>query len=190
MPTDSELDFEALGALAGKAQQGDAQAYADLLRQLYPFVRRVIRFRLGAVVAADDVTQECLLGIHKSLQTYHPSRPLKAWVNAIVRYKVADHFRALSRKSEQMLIENIHGVTNDIPATNSEDEGHGEAVDVEALLNTLPAPLRRAVTLTKLQGVAGAEAAAREGISETALRKRVSRAYKRLAKAARREMET
>lgn len=186
----SEEDFADLSVLAARAQAGDTAAYDTLLRGLYPFVEAMIRSRLGSVVDVDDVVQECLLGVHKSLPTYLPGRSIRPWLMAIIRYKVADHFRFLARKKEQPLVENLDGVTNVGPATNSPDETRSdETVDVNMLINALSEPLRRAVVLTKVEGMSSAEAARREGISDAALRKRVSRAYTELAKAARRELE-
>ena len=57
------------------------------------------------------------------------------------------------------------------------------AEDVGELVAALPEPLRRAVVLTKLRGMSCAAAARQEGVSDAAMRKRVSRAYKKLAKA-------
>ena len=188
--TDGKTDFDQLSRWAAQAQTGDAGAYERLLRELYAFVRMVLRARLGYVAELDDLTQECLLGVHKSLRTYHPSRPLKPWVQAIIRYKVADHFRALGRRRELTLPVEQIDVTNAAAETNASDEGRRpERVDLRALIARLPDRLRRAVVLTQIDGLSGAEAAAREDIGEAALRKRVSRAYKRLATMVEKELE-
>lgn len=177
-------DFAELSALAARAQDGDSGAYEQLLRRLYPFVGAVVRARLGGVVAVDDVVQECLLAVHKSLATYQPSRSIRPWIMAIIRYKLADHFRELARRKEEQLLENRHPVTDEGSSANLQDERapHG-AVDIGQLVGDLPAPLRRAIVLTKLDGLTSAEAALKEGITAEALRKRVSRAYKALAAA-------
>jgi RNA polymerase sigma-70 factor, ECF subfamily len=190
VPRLDEADFAELSALAARAQEGDAAVYASLLERLYPLVTAVIRARLGAVVDVDDVTQECLLAVHKSLATYHPSRSLKPWLLAIVRYKVADHFRALGRRSVLVSLNDESTVTNGGARANSACEASTDpGIDVGTLIERLPEPLRHAVALTKLQGLSGEEAARRAGISEAALRKRVSRAYKELARLAERELE-
>ena len=130
------------------------------------------------------------MGVHKSLATYRPARSIRPWLMAIIRYKVADHFRSLARKKEQPLIDDLDAVTNEGPPANSLDETPSDQpVDVNMLVNALPEPLRQAIVLTKIQGMSSIEAARREGVSDAALRKRVSRAYKELAKSARRELE-
>lgn len=167
-----------MAALAGRAQNGDKQAYGEFLSQLYPLVRSILKRKLAGLVDYEDLTQECLIGIHKNLPSYHPSRPLKPWISAIIRYKVIDYFRATSKKIE------VTGLQVD---TNVPEEASG--LDVRAWLLRLPDGLRRIVEWTQLEGMEYAEVATREGISEVALRKRISRAYEELRKIAAKEME-
>jgi RNA polymerase sigma-70 factor, ECF subfamily len=183
MGNEDWVDFQRLSELAREAQAGEAAAYEAFLGLLYRYARNVIRARIGAGVDAEDVSQECLLGVHKSLATYHPSRPIKPWMDAIIRYKLADYFRACGRRREVMLKEEeAAAVTDGSAGANTEAEGEfSSPVDIRSLVNRLPAPLCRAVQLTRLDGLSCTEAAANEGISEPALRKRVSRAYRKLA---------
>jgi len=184
------IDFEMLGTLATKAQAGDRSAYEILLDHLYTYVRRVLAARLGSFADLDDLTQECLLGMHKSLSSYHPSRSIRPWVQAIIRYKVADYFRALSRRKESALTEDMMDlVQHPLDAGGSANDGLLEKMDIREMLNALPAPLSRAVVLTKFDGLSCEEAARREAVSEPALRKRLSRAYRRLADAIGRKLE-
>ena len=161
-----------------KAQKGDKGAYGEFLSLLYPLIRSILKRRLAGLVDYEDLTQECLLGIHRNLASYHPSKPLKPWISAIIRYKTADHFRAMAKKIS---------VTEMLPETNKVDEpSKGE---VWEWLRQLPEPLRRAVELTQVEGLPYKEAAQREGVSEVALRKRISRAYVELRRIAAKEME-
>lgn len=182
-------DFELLGTLAQKAQGGDDASYEILLEQLDMYVHRVLWARLGPVAELDDLTQECLMGVHRSLSSYHPSRNIRPWIRAIVRYKIADYFRAQSRRREIPATEGLLDLAS--PTAGSIGCGGGliEEVDIHALLKQLPAPLRRAVVLTKFHGLSCQEAARREEVSVIALRKRVSRAYKRMASLVEKELE-
>lgn len=183
MGNEDFVDFERVSGLAREAQAGDAAAYEAMLGMLYRYARNVIRSRLGSIADADDLTQECLVGVHKSLATYHPSRPIKPWVDAIIRYKLADHFRAWGRRREVALAGDAGDVTDGVFRANAEEDGvWTDEVDIRSLVKRLPAPLRRAVELTKMDGLSSAAAAVREGVSEAALRKRVSRAYRKLAR--------
>lgn len=188
--TDTQ-DFERLGTLARKAQEGDGASYEELLEQLYAYVHRVLWARLGHVSELDDLTQICVLAMHNALPTYHPSRSLKPWVNAIIRYKIADYFRAQARSRESPQPEEILEVANQWSNAH-EDEGGDSNVplNILELLSRLPKPLATAVQLTKIDGLSCEDAARREGIKSGALRKRVSRAYRELARMIEKEAES
>lgn len=175
-------DFDKLATLAAQAQQGDAVACEALLQQLYDYVVRVLVARLGRIADLDDLVQECLLGMHRSLPTYHRSRDIKPWIHAIIRYKTADHFRALARRKESPLPDEIAAPQAPEEAAGHEGNGMLARVDLRAIVNSLPEPLSRAVVLTKFEGLSTGEVARREGVAEAALRKRLSRAYGMLAR--------
>ena len=186
-----KIDFDQLAILARKAQTGDSAAYASFLEEIYPFVEMIIRSKLGPVVDVDDVTQVCLLGVHKSLSSYHPSRRIQPWIQAIIRYKIADYFRARARRSEVTLSEQTPDVTTSAAEPNIYAQGRpDDRANIKDLVMRLPDPLRQAVVLTKLNGMSSKEAARKEGISEAALRKRVSRAYSKLATLVDQEWDT
>ncbi len=182
-------DFDQMGTLAHRAQGGDGAAYEELLGQLYTHVRMVLVARLGYASELDDLTQTCVLAMHKSLPTYHPSRRFRPWVQAIIRYKLADHFRAQARRREFAQTEEVLELENQ---TNLGNEGSNlsDEVNVYALLTQLPPDWAQAVRLTKLEGLSCDEAARQSGVSTAALRKRVSRAYRKLADLIEKELES
>jgi RNA polymerase sigma-70 factor (ECF subfamily) len=182
-------DFELLGSLAAAAQRGDRHACEAFLGHLYDYVHRVLSAKLGAFADHDDLTQECLLGMHKSLSTYRCSRNIKPWVHAIIRYKVADHFRALGRRREAEFKDGVVDPAATLSAGDGQTDGVSPAMDIRAMVDNLPEPLGRAVILTKFDGLSTEDAARLESVSAAALRKRLSRAYSRLAKAITREKE-
>jgi RNA polymerase sigma-70 factor (ECF subfamily) len=183
-------DFEQLGALARQAQQGDGPAYEDLLKQLYTYVAMVLRARLGYIPELDDLTQICLLAMHRALPTYHPTRSFGPWVRAIIRYKVADHFRAQARRREFAQSEEVLELANRAQAVDHGEDAGVDQLNIIELLKQLPAPWAAAVRLTKMEGLSCADAAKQQGISEAALRKRVSRGYRKLADLIERERES
>lgn len=132
--------------------------------------------------------QECLMGIHRNLASYQPDQPIKPWISAIIRYKLADHFRKVSRQKEQLLGDELLDVTNEANDTNKSEENHSGS-EVQEVLNKLPENLRRAITLTHIDGLSYSEAAAKEGVSEVALRKRISRGFSKIRTVVAKEME-
>ena len=164
-----------------KSQRGDKGAYKELLTNLYPFINRKIQSKLGHWFDCDDITQDCLIGIHHSLPTHQPGKPLIPWINGIIQHKIADHFRLLRKRNEVEIFESDHPVTNLESSTNNSLD-HEKIDRVKSMTSQLPKPLQRAIFLTKYKGLTYIEASAQEGISESAMRKRVSRAYGQLRK--------
>ena len=183
-------DFDRLRHLARHAQAGDIQACESLLVELYAYVRRILASRLGSFADLDDLTQECLLGMHKSLATYHPSRNFRPWVHAIIRYKVADHFRMLARRNETPLPDELPDPAPIATAAHNDGDNAGVNTDIHELLRALPAPLNRAVVLTRIDGLSCEEAAHREAVNPATLRKRISRGYAQLARLLEAQLES
>ena len=89
------LDETDLRLLMIDGLAGDAQSYRRLLDHLSRYLRGYFLRRLGNDKSADaeDLVQETLAGLHQKRATYDPGQPFTAWVHAIARYKMIDHFR-------------------------------------------------------------------------------------------------
>ena len=184
MSRSQDVSFEKLEDLFRKAQRGDKEAYAQFLKELYPLVKRRVQQKLGDLVDCDDITQECLIGIHRSIETYDPDKDLKPWVLGVIKHKLADFFRQWGRRNEVDLEKRDMPVTKPESAANTSQEGQ-----VWPLIDQLPEPQQRALTLTLVSELSTREASLEEGISEAAFRKRVSRAYQFLRDALSEELE-
>ncbi len=164
-----------------KSQEGDREAFDQLMQELYSFVKAIVIKNTKNIVDSDDITQECLIGVYKSLATFEVDKSLKPWLYSIIRFKCCDYFRKMARKEVTILFdENIY-VTSDSSQTNileREERKNG----ILEVVTALPDKLKNAIILVKIEDLSYKEAAAKEGISEAALRKRVSRAYKELGK--------
>jgi RNA polymerase sigma-70 factor (ECF subfamily) len=163
-----------LKALMLAALSGDAAAYRALLAALTPHLRAYFARRVGAA-DAEDLVQETLIAIHTRRATYDTALPFTAWLHAIARYKLIDHFRRA-------------GVRRTVPLEDAaaviaeeETESVGAKRDVEKLLDTLPPARRELVRQVKIEGLSTAEAAQRTGMSESAVKVGVHRALKALS---------
>ena len=94
---------EALKAREAHLQQllllgldGDEAAYRQFLTLLSAHLRSFLRRRLQSP-EVEDLLQEALLAVHNARHTYRSEQPVTAWVQAIARYKLMDHFRAHAR---------------------------------------------------------------------------------------------
>jgi RNA polymerase sigma factor (sigma-70 family) len=165
-----------LKALMVQSLAGDRAAYSILLQRLNGHLRAYYLRRLGSGRAADaeDLLQETLIAMHARRSTYDTSRPFTAWVHAIARYKLIDHFRRTKRRAEDSL---------DDPGqlfAFSDANAVEAQIDVDRLLQRLPEKTRRLVRDVKIHGLSTAEAAKRNEISESAVKVGVHRAIKSL----------
>lgn len=160
-----------------RALDGDAAAYRALLDALRGPLLGFYRRRLGAEDAgeADDLVQETLIAIHGRRATFDPSQPFTAWAYAIARYKLIDHLRRRRRRRAVPI--------DDVAELFAADQFEAAMArhDVDKLLATLPERPRRMIRDTKLEGYSNAEAAARLGSTDVAVKVGVHRGLKRLA---------
>lgn len=161
-----------------RGMAGDAVAYREFLAALALHLRGFLRRRLAArPEEVEDLLQEVLLAVHNVRHTYHADQPLTAWVQAIARYKLADHFRAFARRDA------LHEPLDD------EDElfgqGDNEAVqagrDLGKLLEQLPDRQRLPIVHVKVEGLSVEETARLTGLSISAVKVGIHRGLKALA---------
>jgi RNA polymerase sigma factor (sigma-70 family) len=172
-----------LHALLTRALAGDNGAYREFLGQTAARLRAYFRRRLPADPAdIEDLVQETLLAIHNGRHTYRTGEPVTAWLHAIARYKLVDALRsrAVRREIELPLDEDAEAAWVDAAPDAAEARR-----DLRVLLDTLPERMCLPIVLVKLEGLSIAEAAARTGMSESAVKVGIHRGLKRLALQAR-----
>jgi RNA polymerase sigma factor (sigma-70 family) len=166
---DVDADERRWSEYMAAAHRGDARLYERLLRELAGVIRAYVRSRFGTLAFTEDCVQESLIAIHNARHTYDPKRPFRPWLFAIVRNKTVDLLRR-SYTSDR---------ARDGPS-DLDSVAPDPLVELEAgeILAGLKPEFRNALTLTKIIGYSIDEAAARIGISETAMKSRVSRAIR------------
>lgn len=161
-----------------RAQGGDEDAYREALTLIAARLRGYFGRRMQSLPdEVEDLVQETLLVLHLKRGTYDPSVPVSAWLHAIARHKLVDLWRRRGRR------EALHEPLDDLDEAQHPmaEEAHSSRRDLGALLMTLPVAQRTAIALIKLEGLSVSEAAARTGVSESALKVQVHRGLKRLA---------
>lgn len=162
------------------AQDGDTRAYDQLLRELLPFLRRVVARRWRNAADVEDIVQEILISLHGVRHTYDPSRRFTPWLMMIAHRRVAD---AARRASHRWAVEATVEVVPDVAETPNVTAEQDAIVANDALrsaMSRLPATQREAVELTKMEGLTLLEASRRSGRSVAALKVAVHRAMKAL----------
>ncbi len=163
-----------LKALMLAALSGDAAAYRALLAALTPYLRAYFARRVG-MADAEDLVQETLIAIHTRRATYDTALPFTAWLHAIARYKLIDHFRRAGIR-RTLPLEDAQTVV-----AEEETESAGARRDVEKLLGALSPARQELMRQVKIEGLTSAEAARRTGMSESAVKVGVHRAMKALS---------
>ncbi len=153
---------------------GNATDHAALLRLLVPVLRGFYRRRSsGADDDIEDLVQETLIAVHTRRASYDRERAFTAWLFAVARYKMIDHFRRVRR------LQPIEGLEEVLVADGFEDAS-GARLDVEELLGTLPPKQARMIRATRIEGLSISEAAAVDGIGESDVKVSVHRGLKAL----------
>ncbi len=134
----------------------------------------------------DDLVQEILLRLHRSLPRLRESERLDAFAYQVARNAITDHYRK-GRREQPVAPESLedHAIVQD--DTESDDEsGEGRAQlarCLQPIVERLDDDYREALVLTDLGDVSQAEAARRLGLSAPGMRSRVQRGRSQLHEA-------
>lgn len=154
-----------------QAQQGNQQAYRELLKDLSQTMKNFIAHKVANLCNVDDILQEFLISIHNSLATYDPSKPFKSWAYTIARYKIIDNLRKKKVHSE---------LSDDLRDHKNELQAFEDNQLIRKALAKLSPSYREPIILTKINGLSVKEAAEQLNLSESALKVRCSRGIKDL----------
>lgn len=178
-PLNAASDAEAQDArwsdLMARAQEGDGRAYAVLLHECRPLLRRICATRLRDPAETEDAVQDALLTLHLIRHTYDPARPFRPWLAAIAERRAIDRSRRRTRRTRH---ETAFAAEPGREAATMPG-GHDILASnhLRAALSTLPQSQRVALGLTKLEELSLADASARSGMSVGALKVATHRAF-------------
>ena len=150
----------------------------DVWRDLGVRLRRFVGSRVNDPHAADDITQDVILKVQAQLDALPPEDKLPAWVFAVARNAVIDHYRARAVRD--------HADVADVePAGDDDDAGRQEVVRelttcLLRMIRQLPEPYREAMKMADFDGLSQQEIADRAGISLSGAKSRVQRARQQL----------
>ena len=150
---------------------GAETVWRDFHARLLSFIARRVRDR----DSAEDILQEVMLRIHRHAGELERSSAVGAWVHQITRNAIADHYRKASGRRERP-----SGIDLDRQQPLLPEDAAGElrgelAACLRPLLERLPARHREALTLTEIEGLTQATAAAQLGLSTSGMKSRVQR---------------
>ena len=91
-------------ALIEQAQDGDRNAFEELVRHHYTYITNIVYRMCDEMTLAEDATQEAFLRAWVKLSTYHPGSSLRNWLCRIAVNAALD---VLRRKAEEPIDESI-----------------------------------------------------------------------------------
>ena len=181
-PAAAAAEAGRLGALMGRAQEGDQAAYTALLRDCLPLIRRMARQNGIRPDQVDDVVQDALMTIHRARHTFDPSRPFTPWLRAIVQRRGVDVVRRAGRQGARELHAPLAYDAHPDPAAGADQHvaDKGRADRLVAAVALLPPGQREAMEHLGLRERTLAETSALTGRSTGALKVNLHRALKSL----------
>ena len=165
--------------LMADAQDGNQQAYGELLDEVVPYLRSLAWRRLQSVEDVEDAVQDILLTIHAIRHTYDPRRPFGPWLVAIVSHRISDHVRGRRHRLRREIALGPEHETLAQADANLADVT-ADADRLRSVVESLPAAQRWAIQKLKLQEMSLNEAAKASGMSVAALKAASHRALKAL----------
>lgn len=170
---DNETNFK---ALIVQAQAGDAKAYKELLNQLMMFLMNYLKRRIFETNDIEEVIQEILLALHKSMHTYDSKKSFMGWFMSIVEYKITDYIRFQQKMKANVDIEVLSKVF-DTRLTDSDLR-----LDLEKAIASLNSKEKTILTELKVKGFSVSEVAKALNLSEANVKVIAHRAYLNLQK--------
>lgn len=161
---------------------GDEAAFRTLYAELSPRLYHYALSIVGDRASADDVLQRTFLKLHVARRSYVRGADPVPWLFTIVRRLCLDEHR--DRVRARNAAERARGAGEHADVSGFVD-GTGEILRANeelelatlAALDTLAAPQREAIVLTKLHGHSTAHAARIAGTTPGAIKVRAHRAY-------------
>ena len=144
-----------------------------------PHLRRFARALSGDASLADDLVQDCVERALKKQHLYDSSRPLRAWLYAILRNIHISHWRKASPWGHPKNIDDLEGFEGAVPA---EQEHNLSLSMITEALDHLPPQHREVLVLISLEEVSYREAAEIIGVPIGTIMSRLSRARSTLQK--------
>lgn len=154
-----------------QSQAGDQEAYSRLLTEICPLLNRYLVRRCRDREDTEDLVQQVLMRIHLYRRTFTGESSFDSWAFSVAANCLKDYYKSRPANWDSL------DLVEESAAGPSTLESH---VELQSALNQLSPEARRAVTLTKVDGLSAEEAAEVENVSSTALKVRAHRAMKAL----------
>jgi RNA polymerase sigma-70 factor (ECF subfamily) len=179
LPISPPDEDEILGLLVGRAKEGSASAFSELVER----VRARIRGWASRVTHddddADDVAQQVLLKLHVRIREFEERSRFTTWLYRMT-VNTALNRRRVDRRRESLLRDSATPEVVSLPDHLAELEAERLRVLVRTCLRELSDREREVFELADLKGMATNEIAITLGIQAVSVRAALSRARRRM----------
>jgi RNA polymerase sigma-70 factor (ECF subfamily) len=171
--------------LIRSAQEGDVRAFELLIETHIPRLRRFARSFAHSDADADDLAQEALIKVYRSLRSYRFESSFSTWLYRVTKNCFMDAQRAMASRERV-----VDALANDAGKDRAEgapspDElllKAEERAHLWAAIGRVSAEFRSVLVLCDVEGFAIAEVAAIEKLPEGTVKSRLHRARTQLAR--------
>ena len=172
MPDTRPID----AALVERARTGDQAALQTLVKRIEPMLRAYFISRIGHRTEVDDLVQNTLLRMHRSLSDLRDVLRLRAFMMKAAVFELQDYYRGRYGSKEQLMSPDV------MPMGEAREMYAGARVDVERAMAVLS---ERARTILEMReyGYRYVEIARALATTEGAVKMQVKRAFKQLCEA-------
>jgi RNA polymerase sigma factor (sigma-70 family) len=169
-------------ALVERAQDGDQQAYAELVRRYSPIAHRTATLIAGPA-DAEDAVQDAFVRAYYALGQFRRGAPFKPWLLTIVANAARNRVRSAGqqpRLRDRLVGDRTAGVLRLVRSAESEALDADVRHTLVAAIDALPANARSVVICRYLLELSEAETAQMLGWPPGTVKSRLSRALDRL----------
>ncbi len=164
------------GEQVRRAQQGDERAREALYRRLEPILRGYFTKRIGPGPDVDDLVQNTLLRVHRSLEALEKPDRLQAFTMKAALFELQDYYRG-----RYAMKEHLYDPERPPPGADEQMPG-GARIDAERALAALSERARRIIEL-RAYGYRYREIAQMIDSTEGAVKMQVMRAFRAMREA-------
>lgn len=166
--------------LVERAVNGDATAFRLIVRRYTPVVAKTAHGMLGHGTDAEDVGQEALIRLYKSLANFRREASLKTYVTRITINLCLDALRARKRRKWQFWQSIDDENEPDIPDDRQDTEAFAKQQLIDKAMNMLEPNFRSVAVLRLVEGYSTEETSEILGIPQGTVLSRLSRAKTQL----------
>ncbi len=167
--------------LISRAQSGDEQAFADLMRAYYAFVYAIVIGIVNNPHDAEEVVQDTFLNAYRGLAQYEEQTKFRSWLATIARNRSLNWLRA--QRMDTVSINEVEEHTLQTPNTLDDQLIRDEQRElIRRAMETLSQKDKEIARSYYLDGASYDELIRIHGLSYKAISFRLSRAKQRLAK--------